>query len=135
MKIASFLCLFCCVTVIVFAALGPDKLAMARGKKLYTTYCLTCHQADGGGVPGLNPPLEKTSYVLGKKTALIQIVLKGMDQKADIDGESYSNTMPPHKFLTNQQIADVLTFVRNSFNNKAAAITAADVKYVRSKTR
>lgn len=135
MKIASFLCLFCFVTLIVFAAWAPDKLAMARGKKLYTTYCLTCHQADGGGVPGLNPPLEKTSYVLGKKTALIQIVLKGMDQKADIDGESYSNTMPPHKFLTNQQIADVLTFVRNSFNNKAAAITAADVKYVRSKTR
>jgi len=135
MKIASFLCLFCFVGLIVFAAWGPDKLAMARGKKLYTTYCLTCHQADGGGVPGLNPPLEKTSYVLCKKTALIQIVLKGMDQKADIDGESYSNTMPPHKFLTNQQIADVLTFVRNSFNNKAAAITAADVKYVRSKTR
>ena len=135
MKIASFLCLFCFVGLIVFAAWGPDKLAMARGKKLYTTYCLTCHQADGGGVPGLNPPLEKTSYVLGRKTALIQIVLKGMDQKADIDGESYSNTMPPHKFLTNQQIADVLTFVRNSFNNKAAAITAADVRYVRSKTR
>ena len=135
MKTASFLCLFCLVTLMVVAAWGPDKLAMARGKKLYTTYCLSCHQADGGGVPGLNPPLEKTSYVLGKKKALIRIVLKGMDQKADIDGESYNNTMPPHKFLTNQQIADVLTFVRNSFNNKAPAITVADVKYVRSKTK
>jgi len=135
MKGVLFLCLCCLISLMVFAALAPDKLSMARGKKVYTTYCLTCHQADGGGVPGLNPPLKKTSFVAGKKMTLIRIVLKGMDQRADIDGESYSNTMPPHKFLSNQQIADVLTFVRNSFNNKAPAITAADVKYVRSKIK
>jgi len=87
------------------------------------------------GVPGLNPPLEKTSYVSGKKTPLIRIVLNGMDERDDINGESYSNTMPPHKFLSNQQIADVLTFVRNSFKNKAPVITLADVKYVRARTR
>ena len=58
-----------------------------------------------------------------------------MDERDDINGESYSNTMPPHKFLSNQQIADVLTFVRNSFKNKAPVITLADVKYVRARTR
>lgn len=113
----------------------PDKATMERGKKIYATYCMTCHQADGGGVPNLNPPLEKTSYVVGSKTRLIQIVLKGMNTHEDIDGESYSNTMAPFNYLTDQQIADVLTYVRNSFNNKASAVTAGDVKFVRAKTK
>ena len=112
-----------------------DKVTMTRGKKVYDLYCITCHQADGGGVPGLNPPLEKTSYVSGSKTRLIRIVLKGLDTHEDIDGESYSNTMAPLNYLTDQQISDVLTFVRNSFGNKATAITPGDVKYVRARTK
>ena len=135
MKSFFILLLFFSISFIALAAWAPGKATMTRGRKVYTTYCLTCHQADGGGVPGLNPPLEKTSYVSGKKTPLIRIILKGMNQQADIDGEVYSNTMPPHKFLSNQQIADVLSFVRNSFNNKATVVTPADVKYVRAKTR
>jgi mono/diheme cytochrome c family protein len=116
-------------------SLQPDKATMERGKKVYNTYCLTCHQVDGGGVPNLNPPLEKTSYVLGSKTRLIRVLLKGMNQHDDIDGESYSNVMAPFNFLTDQQISDVLTFVRNSFNNKAVAVTPGDVKYVRARTK
>ena len=112
------------ITLIVFAAWRqqPDKATMERGKKVYNAYCITCHQADGGGVPQLNPPLEKTSYVLGGKTKLIQVVLKGMNTHEEIDGETYSNTMAPFNYLTDQQIADVLTYVRNSFGNKATAL-------------
>ena len=135
MKRSLIVLFFFSVSIIALAAWVPDKTTMARGKKVYTTYCITCHQVDGGGVPGLNPPLEKTSYVSGKKTPLIRIVLNGMDVRDDINGDSYSNTMPPHKFLSNQQVADVLTFVRNSFNNKGPVITPADVKYVRATTR
>jgi mono/diheme cytochrome c family protein len=106
-----------------------------RGKKVYTERCLTCHQADGGGVQNMNPPLTKTKWVLGDKTQLIQILLKGMTTGVEIDGDSYHNVMASHADLSDQQIADVLTFVRNNFGNKAKPLTAADVKAVRAKTK
>lgn len=109
--------------------------SIARGTSVYTTYCLACHQADGSGVPNMNPPLIKTSWVLGSKTVLIQQVLKGSVGKVEIDGETFHNSMPPQPQLTDQQIADVLTFVRNSFGNKASIVTTAEVKVVRAKTK
>ncbi len=106
--------------------------SIARGKKVYETYCLACHQADGTGVPRLNPPLVKTSFVLGDKKMLIGIVLNGLDEEIEIDGEVYNNVMASHDFLKDQEIADVLTFVRNSFGNKASAISPAEVAAVRA---
>lgn len=105
---------------------------LAAGKAVYVQNCLTCHMADGGGVEGMNPPLIKTSYVLGSKYRLASIVLKGM-QDQDIDGEPYRNVMPPQSQLSDQQIADVLTYVRNSFGNKAPAVQPGDVKAARLK--
>ena len=123
------------MVLIVLNSLSIDKTTMERGKKVYTQYCVACHQVDGGGVPGLNPPLEKTSYILGSKTKLIKVILKGMNTHEEIDGETYSNIMAPFNYLTDQQISDVLTYVRNSFGNKATAITPGDVKYVRARTK
>jgi mono/diheme cytochrome c family protein len=114
---------------------GIAKKSMVDGKKVYDTYCLACHQADGGGVPRLNPPLQRTSFVLGDKKRLIEIVLKGMNEEIEIDGEVYDNNMSAHNFLSDQQVADVLTYVRNSFTNKASAVTPAEVKVVRSKLK
>lgn len=88
--------------------------------------------ADGGGVPNMNPPLIKTSYVLGDKKRIIKVVLNGFAQNVDIDGESYSNNMPPQNFLKDQEIADVLTYIRNSFGNKAVTVKVAEVKAVRA---
>jgi|SRR5688572_10206709 len=123
------------MVLIVLNSLSIDKTTMERGKKVYIQYCVACHQVDGGGVPGLNPPLEKTSYILGSKTKLIKVILKGMNTHEEIDGETYSNIMAPFNYLTDQQISDVLTYVRNSFGNKATAITPGDVKYVRARTK
>ena len=123
------------IVMVAFAASQIDKATMARGGRVYAQYCASCHQVDGGGVPGLNPPLERTSWVTGSKTRLIRIVLKGMNTHEEIDGETYNNTMAPHNHLTDQQIADVLTYIRNSFGNKATAITPGDVKYVRARTK
>jgi mono/diheme cytochrome c family protein len=107
----------------------------AAGEKVYKKYCISCHQADGGGVPHLTPPLINTSYVLGDKEALIKILLSGL-KNVDIDEESYSNPMPAlGSVLIDQQIADVLTYVRNSFENKASAVTVAEVKEARSKMK
>jgi mono/diheme cytochrome c family protein len=63
---------------------------------------------------------------------LIKWVLQGSVEKVDIDGEFYTNNMPAQNYLTDQQIADVLTFVRGSFGNKASAISPAEVKTVRA---
>lgn len=109
--------------------------SIASGKVIYVNHCLTCHQADGGGVPNMNPPLIKTSYVTGDHAQLIKVVLNGFSENVDIDGESYSNVMPAHDFLKDREIADVLTYVRKSFGNKGGAITAAQVKAVREKNK
>ncbi|TDX00941.1 c-type cytochrome [Dinghuibacter silviterrae] len=109
----------------------PLAAQLARGKKIYQVQCLTCHQVDGTGVMNMNPPLVKTTYVLGDKSALVKIVLEGMKTPLTIDDYEYHNVMPPHTTMNDQEIADVLTFVRHSFGNKAAAVTAADVKAVR----
>ena len=106
--------------------------SISRGKVVYESQCRSCHQADGGGVPNMNPPLIKTSYVLGNKNRLIKIVVEGFKERVEIDGETFSNIMPPHPTLTDQQVADVLTYVRNSFGNKASAVKPSEVKTVRA---
>ncbi len=106
---------------------------VAGGKQLYTQYCLACHQENGAGVPNLNPPLIKTSYVSGDKTKLISWVLKGSgEEKIPIDGSYYNNNMPPQAGLKDEEIAKILTYIRSSFGNKASAIAPAEVKAVRA---
>jgi len=121
-----------CIAFLAVSAQQPGQTPKQRGAALYKQYCLTCHQADGSGVPNLNPPLIKTSWVTGEKTKLIKWVLLGSVEKVEIDGENYANNMPAQNYLTDQQVADVLTYVRSSFGNKASAITPAEVKTVRA---
>lgn len=102
------------------------------GQLVYEQNCLTCHQANGSGVPNLNPPLRGTDWVLGDKTRLINVLLKGL-QGQEIEGDMYDNAMPAHDFLNDTQLADVLTYIRSNFGNKAEAVTADEVKMVRGK--
>jgi mono/diheme cytochrome c family protein len=110
-----------------------DKASVDRGKLVYEAYCLACHQADGSGVPNLNPPLIKTRWTTGDKKELINVILKGMDEEIEVDGETYHNVMPPMTHLSDQEIADVLTYVRSNFSNNASAVSSSEVKAVRSK--
>jgi len=108
---------------------APQELA--AGQTVYNTYCAPCHQRDGKGAPGMNPPLAGINIVTGNKTEVIKIVLNGYDKPTKINGESYQNVMPPHSWLTDQQIADVLSYVRNSWGNKADNVTPDEVAKVR----
>lgn len=117
------------------AKITATEMAMAAGQLVYEQNCLACHQVDGGGVPHLNPPLIQTDYVLGEKARIIGVVLNGLDTHEPINDEVYSNVMPTHDFLTDRQIADVLTFVRNSFGNEASAISVEAVKAERSRKK
>ncbi len=118
-----------------YTPLQSSQTSMSRGKAVYTLSCMPCHQIDGSGVPNMNPPLIKTTYVLGSKTTLVSIVVKGFNKEVEIDGELYTNPMPAQSNLTDQQIADVLTYVRNSFGNKATAFTLAEVKAIKAKLK
>jgi mono/diheme cytochrome c family protein len=110
---------------------GELQASMTRGKQVYLQQCLACHQVDAGGVEGMNPSLIKAKFVLGDKAALVKIVLNGLSG-VEIDGDSYNGVMAPHADLTDLQIADVLTYIRRSFGNKASAITPAQVKAIRA---
>jgi mono/diheme cytochrome c family protein len=110
----------------------PGPGSVQRGQKIYEMTCLPCHQADAGGVPGMTPPLQKSSYVQGTPKKVIGIVLNGLNDGVEIEGESYSNPMPPFgTVLKDQEVADVLTYVRSHFGNKAAPIKSTQVSQIR----
>lgn len=102
------------------------------GKAVYTQYCLTCHQVDGSGVPGMHPPLGPGSWVGNEPAELIAIMMKGLSGKIEVNGEIYKNFMPSHAKLTDQEMADVLSYVRASFGNNFDPITAEMVTKYRS---
>lgn len=132
MKKSSMFLLLMFGTTVVLYAQSSLKSQLVSGKKVYQKNCLTCHQVNGGGVPKMNPPLIDAAFVKGDKKKLIQWVLLGSVEKVPIDGKYYSNNMPPQATLADQDIADVLTYIRNNFKNKASAITVADVKNTRA---
>lgn len=102
------------------------------GKILYLQFCLACHMENGEGVPSLYPPLVQTEYVLGDKKRLIQTVIHGMEGPIEVKGEKFNNIMAKLDYLRDEQIADVLTYVRSNFGNSADAVSAAEVRAVRS---
>lgn len=105
---------------------------LVEGKKVYRQVCLTCHQANGGGVPGLNPPLIKTDYVLGDKNNLLEIIIKGSEAQLARNTSDYANVMQGYGMLGDEEIANVASYIRNSFGNKAEQITASEVAAFRS---
>jgi len=107
---------------------------MANGKKVYETRCLVCHQADGGGVPNMNAPLDGSSNVVGNDIArLVKIIRNGYNERVALDGYYYSNAMTANPDLKDAAIADVLTYIRNSWSNKAPLVTLAQVQKVKKK--
>ncbi len=112
---------------------GPDPAVMAAGQEGYAI-CQTCHQADGQGLPGTYPPLSGSEYVSGPAEKVIAIVLHGLNGPITVKGQTYDNVMAPWGALPDDQIAATITYVRNSFGNKASAVTAADVAAVRAAT-
>ena len=102
------------------------------GKKVYDSACLACHMRNGSGVPGMHPPITESEFVNGDPDTLIRIILEGLKGEMEIQGEVYNSVMPPQAHLTDQQIADVLTFVRGSFGNNSGPITSEQVAQIRT---
>ena len=104
---------------------GIDPAFWALGKKQYDTLgsCTTCHQPTGLGLTGAFPPLAESEWVVGPVENLIRIQLRGLGGPIKVKDVEYKSIMPPMAAQTDEQIAAVLTYVRNSFGNKASAVT------------
>ena len=106
--------------------------SIERGKEAYTTYCQNCHQADGKGTAGAFPPLAKSDFLKKPAKAMIDNILLGQTGETTVNGQKYNGVMPAQNYLSDDQIADILNYVRNSWGNKSAvAVTPAQVKKAR----
>ena len=120
---------------------GTSKKLFDNGEQIYNRegFCVTCHQPDGNGLSASQfPPLAKSPWVTGSEERLIKLTLHGLMGPMDLMGKSYPGQVPMTPFggmLNDQEVASVLTFVRNAFGNKAAVITPEMVKKVRESTK
>ncbi len=87
------------------------------------------------GVSGLNPPLKGTEYVTGDQERLLKIVLNGSNVGLVVNGSTYSNAMPAFGMLSDEDIANVTSYIRKSFGNSAVSISADEVSAIRSKIK
>lgn len=103
------------------------------GEAVYSTYCEGCHQINGQGASPRFPSLLQTDWVIGDKQRLIRMILVGPDEPVVVDGITYSdNTMPQFSFLTDKEVAEVTTYIRQNFGNDAVPVTTTEVEQVRS---
>jgi mono/diheme cytochrome c family protein len=107
----------------------------SNGATLYQNYCASCHKSDGNGVPGTFPALNNNPLIAGEKDRLIAIALKGEAAISVKNNNRSGEGMPAFDFLSDRQIADILTYIRTSWSNHADSISAAEVKITRQKIK
>ena len=117
-------------------ATGPVALTRAQlGKKVFLSTCATCHQASGLGVPGQYPPLAESEWAQGPEERVIRIVLQGLNGPITVKGTDFNNVMAPlGAVLKDEQIANVLSYVRAELGNKAPEVQPETVAKVRAET-
>jgi mono/diheme cytochrome c family protein/glucose/arabinose dehydrogenase len=116
---------------------GDDLALFSKGKEVYSKegYCVTCHQADGNGLTASGfPPLSGTEWVTGDQVRLVKVILKGLMGPIEVNGKQYEGAVPmtPFEGLSDQEVAAVATYIRNSFGNTASPIQPSVVKEVRA---
>jgi mono/diheme cytochrome c family protein len=104
---------------------------IALGKRLFTSICAACHQPTGRGLPNVFPPLAGSDYLNADKNRAIQTVIFGRQGEVVVNGLKFNNSMPSFP-LSDQDIANVLTFVYNSFGNSGLEVTPDEVEALRS---
>ena len=119
---------------------GPAKEQFVAGHEIYfrDAHCATCHMPDGKGLDPAFPPLANSKWVGGDPERLIKLTLHGLMGPFDLNGKKYTGLVPMTPFgglLKDDEIAAVLTYVRNNFGNKAAAVQASEVTRVREATK
>jgi nitrite reductase (NO-forming) len=100
-----------------------------KGKKIYESTCLACHQTDGKGIASVFPPLAKSDYLLSDKKRAIRQVINGSSEEMVVNGETYNAAMPPQG-LSDKEVVEVMNYILNSWGNEGGEITIKDVQNV-----
>lgn len=113
---------------------APEPWWRPIGRKVYSANCASCHQANGGGTPGLFPPLAASDWVLAEGTDRLQrILFNGMIGPVKVSGAEYNGNMPAWNALSDQEIAAVISYIRNQWGNKGSEVTPEEIAAIRKK--
>lgn len=115
-------------------AASPSDDPIAYGERVYALRCQTCHQPDGTGISGAFPPLTPNRWVAGDRGRLIRLVLHGLQGEIEVQGTTYRGVMPGFSYLSDDEVAAVLTYVRQSFGNDTTHVVPRQVAAVRAAT-
>jgi nitrite reductase (NO-forming) len=105
------------------------------GEVLFKGTCSVCHQESGQGIPDVFPPLAKSDYLLKDPKRAINVALNGLSGKVTVNGKTFDSVMPPMSQLNDDEVANILTYVLNSWGNDGGAISKEQVREVRGTTR
>jgi nitrite reductase (NO-forming) len=117
------------------AGSATKEQQLDAGKLLYNGTCSVCHQDNGQGLPAVFPPLANSDYLMADKRRAIEIVLNGLTGPVTVNGEEYNSVMPPMSQLTDDGVANILTYVMNSWGNVDGVVTSREVSEVREATK
>jgi len=107
------------------------EIQIEKGKLVFMQTCAVCHQTQGQGLPHVFPPLAGSDFLMADKARSIRIVVRGTSGPIMVNGITYDSVMPPVVQLTDEQVAHVLTYVRNSWGNTGDAVSPDEVRLVR----
>ncbi|MFT3762883.1 MAG: copper-containing nitrite reductase [Pseudoxanthomonas sp.] len=105
---------------------------IAAGEVLFAGTCSTCHQANGEGLPGVFPPLAKSDFIAADPKRVAQIMLHGLQGKVTVNGKDYESVMPPMAQLTDDEVANIGTYVLNSWGNPGGEVSREDAAKART---
>lgn len=120
------------VSILALPAMGQDaelSESIARGKVVYEELCITCHMAEGNGIPSVFPPLAGSDYLMKNRKAAIRAVKFGQEGEITVNGTTYNNVMAPQG-LNDAQVADVMNYILNTWGNKGEIVTVREVEKV-----
>ena len=144
MKAAILGALTCCTLAAAAAAVAVDEQPASAntatptdsrppGQKLYGRHCLSCHQSDGAGVPNMQPAIVGGTWVKGDAQALALFVMSGGFDSAGRKDSQNGNVMPPFRQLPDEELAQILSYIREKFGGGAPPVSAADVAAARTR--
>jgi nitrite reductase (NO-forming) len=122
------------ISVTFFSFRGAQKFdlkaSIDRGKEIYIAQCMSCHLEEGEGIDDVYPPLAKSDYLMADKSRSISNVLHGLSGEITVNGKTYNGEMFAFD-MSDEEVSDVLNYIRNSWGNKGGAVTPEEVKAVR----
>jgi mono/diheme cytochrome c family protein len=117
------------------ALTNEEQMLFDNGRQTFAGLCAACHQPTGKGLEGLAPPLAESEWVLGEPDRIVKVVMHGLRGPIKVKGVTYSYDMPAAGFLSDEQIAGVLTYIRREWDHEASPVSVDLVKKIREENK